>query len=168
MKKPEGVSFEIRQVEVSDLLPLRAKYLRQGLPPESASYAEDTAPTSLHFAALSFEQQIVGCLSIFTEPRPIELLRQLPGGIDEEIGGEFRIRGVATASQFRSKGIARALISAAEFKVLERDGRVLWCTARTPAVGFWQSAGFERIGEEFDMQPNGPHFYMQREIQPRT
>ena len=41
---------------------------------------------------------------------------------------------------------------------------LLWCNARTSAMGFYQNVGFEKIGEEFDIPTVGPHVLMFKKI----
>ncbi|MAE73565.1 MAG: GNAT family N-acetyltransferase, partial [Bdellovibrionaceae bacterium] len=41
----------------------------------------------------------------------------------------------------------------------------LWCNARTSAVPLYDRAGFTKIGDEFEIDPIGPHFLMVRLIQ---
>ncbi len=51
------------------------------------------------------------------------------------------------------------------FKELKkRDCDILWCNARLLAVNFYKSVGFKIIGELFDIEAIGPHYYMYKEI----
>ena len=51
------------------------------------------------------------------------------------------------------------------FKELKKsDCDMLWCNARLGAVNFYKSVGFKIIGELFDIEAIGPHYYMYKEI----
>ena len=51
------------------------------------------------------------------------------------------------------------------FKELkEKESDLLWCNARLIAVDFYESLGFKIIGEIFDIEGIGPHYYMYKEI----
>lgn len=155
--------FTIRQVEALELMPLRARVLRVGLPPESAAYAADDQPESRHFAAFSIRREVIGTLSIFREARDPAMLKAL-GLIEQDHHHSYRIRGAAVEPELRGQGIALGLVEAAALDVRARGGDLLWCTVRTPVLGFWQRAGFSICGKEFDMPPNGPHFFAQRDL----
>jgi len=41
---------------------------------------------------------------------------------------------------------------------------MVWCNARLVAVEFYKSIGFKIIGDLFDIQGIGPHYYMYKKI----
>ena len=41
---------------------------------------------------------------------------------------------------------------------------VLWCNARMVAIRFYKSLGFKIIGDIFNIEGIGPHYYMYKEI----
>jgi ribosomal protein S18 acetylase RimI-like enzyme len=70
---------------------------------------------------------------------------------------------MATAPQLRGRGIGGQLIGAAIEQVRGRDGRLLWCDARTSALDFYRRHGFTAEGEEFQHAESGiPHYRMWR------
>lgn len=67
---------------------------------------------------------------------------------------------MATREAFRGSGCGRALFEAGRSWALG-VGRVrIWCNARSSAAGFYERLGFERHGEEFEIDGIGPHFSM--------
>jgi hypothetical protein len=34
----------------------------------------------------------------------------------------------------------------------------VWCNGRTSATGFYEHFGFTAVGEEFTIEPSGPHY----------
>jgi predicted GNAT family N-acyltransferase len=45
---------------------------------------------------------------------------------------------------------------------------VVWCNVRVPARGLYEHAGFEAMGEPFDVDPIGPHIVMIRRVGPNA
>ena len=147
----------IKQVQVSDLLALRHRVLRSGMPMDSARFDGDDASHTLHLAALAHEtdsEAVVGCLS---------LMREAWDGADG-----WRLRGMAVAETHRGRGVGAALLEAADRFVREQatDGGpgLLWCNARTPAVGFYQRQGWSVTGDEFEEPSAGPHYRMWKRV----
>ncbi len=130
--------------------PLRAAVLRPGLPPAASVYPQDDRPDTLHLAAYDRTGAVVGCATVFPEP-----LDGVPG---------WRLRGMATASAVRSRGVGSALLERTFAELAARSAPMLWCNARTPAVAFYRRAGFETVGEQFDSAPAGPHYRMIRRL----
>jgi ribosomal protein S18 acetylase RimI-like enzyme len=141
-------SVEIRQVAAAEIYPLRLEVLRPGRPPESAPFAGDNEPTTCHFAAIQ-NGKIVGVASLFLAAMP-----EFPGL------KAFQLRGMASAAQSRGQGIGRALTRACVEHARKNGVRLLWCNARTSAVGFYLKLGFEVVGQEFEIPDVGPHFRM--------
>ena len=51
------------------------------------------------------------------------------------------------------------------FQILKlKECTLLWCNARIKAVPFYQSVGFQEIGDLFDIKDIGPHYYMYKRI----
>jgi ribosomal protein S18 acetylase RimI-like enzyme len=76
----------------------------------------------------------------------------------------YRLRGMATDSNFQRKGYARNLMLESFKELKKRDCDMVWCNARLVAVNFYKSVGFKIIGELFDIEAIGPHYYMYKEI----
>ena len=139
----------VEPVPVSTVMPLRRHVLRPGLPPEESSYEQDELPTTLHLAAFDGEGVVVGCCTWFPDP-----LDGRPA---------WRLRGMATAPEARGRGVGADLVRAGLAAGAERGFDLVWCNARTTAVGFYERHGFEAVGEEFLAVHGIPHYRMVRD-----
>lgn len=137
-------------VPVEEIFELRWRVLRPGLPRKSAIFLEDGHPLAFHMAAYGDGgdggDEVVACVTLFPE--------QLPG--DGAIA--YRIRGMASAPEVRGRGYGAALLHAALEQARQRGAELVWCNGRTSARGFWEGQGFMAVGEEFVLEPAGPHF----------
>ena len=99
---------------------LRHVVLRPGLPPESAVFDGDEAPSTRHYGA--FDGGVaVGCLSLMRNDRD---------------GAAHQLRGMATAAGARGTGVGRALLHFADETLVAATGiRGLWCNARVESIG---------------------------------
>ena len=134
-----------RRVAVEEILPLRHRILRAGLPFETACFDGDHDATARHYAAVSGDEPAC-CLSLMRsewEGRPA-----------------WQLRGMATAEGLQGRGLGRRLLELAVAEARHDDpGRVFWCNARTSAVGFYEKLGW-RVSEPFDVPTAGPHVKM--------
>jgi GNAT superfamily N-acetyltransferase len=64
----------------------------------------------------------------------------------------------------RGEGIGTAVLDAVVGHVAARGGGLLWCSARTPAVGFYRRADFAVRGEPWVDPVLGPHVAMHRMV----
>ena len=151
----EGKHVVIRPAQWDEIVDLRHAVLRQGLPREEALFPGDDAPTSRHWAAIS-DGLVVGCATLHASQWEGEPAWQL--------------RGMATVPEFRGKGIGRALLEemVAEFHAAgpAGAGTLLWCNARVPAVGFYQTMGWQVVSGQFEIPTAGPHVKMIKRLAP--
>ena len=124
------------------LLPLRASVLRPGQPLLAARWPGDAAAEH-YVAEAPSGDEIVGVASVFSAPL----------GAD---GPNGQLRGMAVDPAARGAGVGLALLRAVE--AAHPDG--LWCNARVSALGFYESAGWRVISEEFEISGVGPHVKM--------
>ncbi len=137
----------IRQTSAQAVRPLRHAVLRAGLPPEAAVFDGDDEESSRHFAAYQPTGEIIGCASIVRRPW---------NGVPA-----WQLRGMAVDISLRGKGVGKQLLAKIEQSVLAEDhSTLLWCNARTPAVGFYSAMGWQKVGEEFVIATAGPHYRM--------
>ena len=141
-------AIEVRPITAAEALPLRQLVLRPGRPLEAAQYPEDHAPSTRHFGAFR-DTRLLGIATL--------LRAEMPGqpGVPA-----IQLRGMATAPEVRGEGFGRALILACLAFAGENGVPLLWCNARTGAVGFYRKLGFEIVGTEFIVPDVGPHFRM--------
>jgi ribosomal protein S18 acetylase RimI-like enzyme len=67
---------------------------------------------------------------------------------------------MATAPQARGLRLGTSIVKACVAFARDNGARLLWCNARTGAVGFYSKLGFEIVGQEFEIPDVGPHFRM--------
>lgn len=150
-----------REVGVARILPLRHRVLRPGLPADSANFDGDAEPPTIHLAAIDGGGAVVGCLSLVRRPWVVD-------GAAEPA---WQLRGMAVDAAWRSAGVGRLLLAHADeriFQATRQDGftGLVWCNARSPAVGFYARHGWETVGPEFEIPTAGPHHRMLKRIEP--
>jgi GNAT superfamily N-acetyltransferase len=74
---------------------------------------------------------------------------------------------MATADDRRNEGVGAAVLAAVIEHVGRSGGGLLWCNARTPAVPFYERAGFRTRGERWVDPIVGPHIAMELLVEPR-
>src|SRR4051812_23457492 len=95
----DGMPVEIRRAEFAEVIDLRHAVLRQGLPREAAVFEGDDDPASRHYGAFAHGRAVC-CASLHRVPWEGEPAWQL--------------RGMATAPQFRRRGVGRELMDLME------------------------------------------------------
>lgn len=76
----------------------------------------------------------------------------------------WRIRGMATASDFRGLGYASAVLDHGLRELRRRGGLLVWCNGRSTARAFYLHHGFEQLGEERHLPGLQPHYRFRRTI----
>lgn len=149
--------IEVRRVDAADVVPLRRKVLRQGMPAETANFPGDNEPEAFHLGAVR-NHEIVGVATFLIRPYPL----------DAAGTRAWQLRGMAVEPALQGQGVgSRILDSAIEalrHELLRHDERhapvVLWCKARIKAVEFYRRNGWIVEGEEFDIPNFGKHYFM--------
>jgi predicted GNAT family N-acyltransferase len=141
-----------RRATVAEIMPLRHRILRAGLPFEAARFEGDDEATTRHYAAFEGDDP-VGCLSLMIsewDGRPA-----------------WQLRGMATDAGVQGRGLGRRLLETAVAEA-RRDApdRIFWCNARTSAVGFYEKFGWRVMSEPFDVLTAGPHVKMMGDDEP--
>ncbi|AGK51061.1 MULTISPECIES: GNAT family N-acetyltransferase [Burkholderia] len=126
-------SYSIVTVPVASVLPLRARILLDG--DENASrFPCDDHDATLHLAARTSDG-IVAVATICRQP-----FRDFPAD------GAWRLRGVAVEPFMQGQGVGTRLMHACIEHAQRQNGKVVWCTARDSARGFYESLGFATFG----------------------
>ena len=146
------LQVEINKVDAEKIRPLRHSELRKGQDYSTTSYLKDYEDGTFHMACI-VEDKIVTCATFYAEK-----------SMKVKSNNAYRLRGMATDSQFQRKGYASDLMEESFKELKKRDCDMLWCNARLGAVNFYKSVGFKIIGELFDIKAIGPHYYMYKEI----
>ena len=80
----------------------------------------------------------------------------------------YKLRGMAIQPRSQRSGIGQALALACIAFAKENGAEILWCNARTCAIGFYRKLGFEILGGEIQIPDVGPHFRMFIRMNTRT
>jgi GNAT superfamily N-acetyltransferase len=149
----ETLPVEFRITTVDEILPLRHAILRAGRPIETARFAGDDDPRSLHLAGIS-GRRMIACLTF------------LPHPLDDRPA--WQLRGMAVGDQFQGQGIGGRLLAHAEQLLRQPSGAKIlcWCNARVTAARFYESHGWQRLGEAFDIPEVGAHIRMSKILRP--
>jgi GNAT superfamily N-acetyltransferase len=148
--------IEIRRVDVEEILDLRRRMLRAGLPPDSARFDGDQAATTLHLAAFkvaasgSAEGHPLACLSL--------ILNSFMGE------PAWQLRGMAVDRAHQRRGLGAELLAQAEETAAEGKASLLWCNARVPAADFYEKQGWTIVSDVFENPIAGPHVKMKKRI----
>ncbi|HEY8665548.1 MAG TPA: GNAT family N-acetyltransferase [Tepidisphaeraceae bacterium] len=140
----------IRPASLQEILGLRHRILRAGLPIESANFPADEAETNLHVGAFDGGGN-VGCASFMLN--------------EFESEPAWQLRGMATEDGYRGLGIGRSMLELAEGLLNKRRiAKLMWCNARVLAMGFYRKMGWEVVSEQFDIPTAGPHVRMRKNL----
>jgi GNAT superfamily N-acetyltransferase len=146
-----SAEIRVRRADVEEIIDLRWRILRAGLPRETAYFDGDRDETTRHWVAVR-DGRIVGCVTILRRPW------------DQKAA--WQLRGMAVEPQLQRCGIGRELIDEVERTVRSEDHSLqLWCNARTPATPFYRKLGWQVAGEKFVIPTAGPHFKMTKLLQ---
>lgn len=140
----------IRSVPASQTRSLRQALLRADQSLAESRYPGDAAARTLHAGAFA-EGELVGIASVYQDA-------------DGDPPGIWRLRGMATEPAVRGEGYGRGLLQACLGHVARLDGSLVWCNARSHAVGFYARHGFATRGDEFALPGIGPHYRMERAV----
>jgi predicted GNAT family N-acyltransferase len=143
--------MEIRKCDIKEVLPLRMKVLRPGLPVEEGMFPGDEDETTFHLGL--FEgNNLISIASFYRENKE---------GYD---GQGYRLRSMATGPEYQGKGYGKRILDAGIGVLKENDIDYLWCNARTSATGFYRTFGFDVISPEFEIPHIGPHYEMKIDL----
>lgn len=136
---------EFRQADLEEILDLRRRVLRAGMPDVSAEFPGDRDPRALHFGAFDASTAI-GCVSL------------IPSTMDGQ--DAWQLRGMAVDDACQGAGIGHRLLLLAQETTAHDQIAVWWCNARVSAVGFYQKHGWRIVSDVYEIIPIGPHYKM--------
>jgi predicted GNAT family N-acyltransferase len=117
---------------------------------DEARYAADRGADAVHFCAEDETGRVVSVATVLREAPPWRA----------HVTNGWRIRGMATASDWRGRGAGSAVMGAVVAHVGESGGGLMWCNARLGAVNFYERAGMTKTGEPWEEPVIGPHIAM--------
>jgi GNAT superfamily N-acetyltransferase len=142
-------AIRIEAVKVEEIVDLRHRVLRAGLPRDAAIFPGDGDSTTVHLAAKNGEK-IVGCATMRVNPW--------------EGKPACQVRGMAVDPAYQGRGIGARLLVEAERIALGQGIYLIWANARTPASHFYVQNGWEVVSEMFEIPSAGPHYKMIRRL----
>jgi ribosomal protein S18 acetylase RimI-like enzyme len=142
--------------------PLRQEVLRPGRAVRDCVYPGEDDPRAAHGAALRTSVSPGGDLTVVAVGVVMPEAPPWDGDIDDG----WRLRGMATRSDSRGRGLGRQVLDLLIGHVASRGGGLVWCNARTPALGLYERAGFLARGDVFELPEIGPHLVMWRTVAP--
>jgi GNAT superfamily N-acetyltransferase len=150
----ESAAVIVRSVTSGEIINLRHAVLRAGLPREAAFFDGDDDPGSAHFGAFDGDT-LIACVTLHRVPF--------------DAHPAWQLRGMAVAEGHQKRGVGARLLAAAEAHAAGSGySSLLWCNARSPAVGFYARHGWQAVGEEFEIPTAGPHVRMVTDAKPKT
>ena len=135
---------------------LRRQVLRPGQPWSSVNHDYDSWPETFHVAAFGPRGEVAACASFHPDTAP-----HRPAS---DPAHTWRLRGMASLPELRGQGYGAAALRYGIAEIRRRGGTLLWCNARSGALGFYLRLGFSVVGDEFEIPPIGPHYVMEIEL----
>lgn len=151
-----NVSFKYRKSRISlaEIIDLRHRVLRAGLPVETAHFDGDGHAQTWHVASRWLDTDdrpggLICCASFMFVP------------FENRMG--WQLRGMATEPSLQGQGWGKDLLNWAMQKIVEKEYvRFFWCNARQEAYRFYEKQGWEYRSKEFDIPTAGPHRKMSK------
>ena len=163
------MTLSVRRARVDEIFPLRHAVLRPGLPVSYSVYSEDD--DAVHVGAWAGPSTpaeggalpmgggaalLVGCATVFPDPWP---------GPPAEPAA-WRLRGMAVDPEWQGRGVGAEVLVEAISAARQAGAPLLWANARTSALGFYRTHGFQTVGEEFITPDTGlPHHKIVLDLQ---
>ena len=144
--------MEILRVNATETYPIRHQMLRSNFPYEECYFPGDDNEQTFHLG-VRIDNKFVSIASFYYEKHS-----ELPGD------HHYRLRGMSTLPLYQKRGLSHALLETAFPIIGQNMCTLLWCNARSSAVGFYEKLGLNRTGEEFSIPGIGPHFLMYKDL----
>jgi GNAT superfamily N-acetyltransferase len=142
----------VRKVDREVGAELRREVLRPWMTPDEFARAQ-TSPPGTIYAAVTLNGQVLAVGSVMPNQHP-----------HDPHPGDWRIRGMATRGDQRGKGYGSQVLVFCEQQAREHGARRLWCNARVGARTLYERAGMQVEGDEFELEPIGPHYLMSKAL----
>jgi len=145
--------LEARFIQPCDTQSLRHRVLWPHLTsPEVCVIDIDNREDAFHVGVFDAETLIsIGSFFRISSPR---LMQQY----------QYRLRAMATDPDYRRRHAGEQLIAFACEELFKRKMDVLWCDARLMAVPFYESIGFSKFNDVYEVPLIGPHHFMWKEL----
>ncbi|NCT19011.1 MAG: GNAT family N-acetyltransferase [Flavobacteriia bacterium] len=141
----------IKQITAQETIPVRHPELRKGRPIEECIFDGDNLFTTFHLG-LFLNNHLIGVATFLENNNPLFQADQL------------QLRGMAVLTKYQGKKLGDLLLKKAEELAIAKNKSIIWCNARLIAVNFYKRAGYQTIGNSFEIKEVGTHFVMFKEI----
>lgn len=146
------MEYEVKEVSVEEILPIRSTELREGRDLEECRFDEDDDENAVHLG-LFHNEEIIGCVSIF---------QTLSEKFDEP--NQHRYRGMAVSKAYQGMALGNLILNKADSIVRNRKAEFIWMSAREKAISFYRRNGYNVVGSAFDIPTVGQHYLMYKQL----
>jgi predicted GNAT family N-acyltransferase len=145
----DGLTIIFRRAQASEVIDLRHRVLRPGLPREEAIFAGDEIPTNYHFGAFFGKPDSPAlCCTTFH----LNQWQDQPA---------WQLRGMATDPAWAGRGLGRSVVKLGIGTITASSPvKLFWCNARLIAIPFYEKLGWQIVSERFEIPFAGPHHRM--------
>lgn len=140
--------MDVRFITPEQTWSLRHRVLRPHQTLAECDYAGDRDPRNFHLG--TFIEEVLVSIGTFHAEANAMLPATKP----------YRLRGMATDPELRSRGSGSALVSFGVQHLRSTGGDLLWFHARSGAIGFYRKLGFDLHGDVFNVPGLGEHHLM--------
>lgn len=147
------MNFQVRCISSSETRSLRHRVLWPHLPSPDVCVIDIDERSDAFHVGVFHEQRLISIGSFFamTSTRL-------------EIYPQYRLRAMATDPDYRRMHAGNRLIEFGLDRLRKEGVRVLWCDARLIAVSFYESLGFSKQPDVYEVPLIGPHHFMWKEL----
>ncbi len=145
-------SFTLQLIDAKATYDLRHRILRPHQSIEACYYPADFEEHNFHLGAFA-GNRLVSVSSYFRENHP-----EVEGNL------QYRLRGMATDTDFRNQGAGFALLEKAEEILREKEVDTWWCNARVTAADYYLKFGMTQVGGIYEIKPIGMHKRMYKNL----
>lgn len=142
-----------RFIEASETRGLRHKVLWQHLPSSEVCTIDIDTDCDAFHVGVFYDDTLISIGSFFRVASP---------RLSHD--SQYRLRAMATDSSFRRMHAGAELIAFGCQELIKRGVDVLWCDARLLAVPFYESIGFSKFDDVYEVPKIGPHHFMWKEL----
>ncbi|MBP9680473.1 MAG: GNAT family N-acetyltransferase [Bacteriovorax sp.] len=146
--------MKVLRISAQDTYPIRQQVLVPSHELKKAKFEnDDDEDVSFHLGAFK-DTKLVSVASFFYERNP--LFPDLH---------QYQLRGMATLPGNQGQGLSSELLTSAFPIIKQNFCTLLWCNARTSAVGYYEKVGFQKFNDDtFEIDDIGSHVLMYKNI----
>jgi GNAT superfamily N-acetyltransferase len=147
----------VLRILIGEIIGLRHRVLRPGLPLKEASFDGDDKYSTWHIGTFLLDKYgdrgpAVCCASFMLN------------SFDNQEA--WQLRGMATDPAYEGRGLGTSLLTFAGVTIPSNSGiKLFWCNARLAYVDFYEKRGWRCVSDVFDIPTVGPHRKMIKNLQ---